>query len=88
MSPFPGGLIREAMVLLAYLGGPIFAVLLLTGLLVGVFQAATQINDPAIGFLIRLGAVGVVCWMLGGWMADRLAAFFMEAAMRMGVPFS
>lgn len=87
MSGFPGGLIRESLVLLAWVGGPIFAVLLVTGLLVGVFQAATQINDPAIGFLVRLGAVAILCWMLGGWMGDRLAAFFVQAATQMGQAF-
>ncbi len=87
MSAFPGELVREGLALAAYVGGPVFGVLLVTGLIVGVFQAATQINDPAIGFLVRLGAAGTVCWMLGPWMSDRLAAFFVEAAQRMASPF-
>ncbi|AKU93012.1 flagellar biosynthetic protein FliQ [Vulgatibacter incomptus] len=87
MSAFPGDLIREGLALTAWLGAPIFGALLVTGLVVGIFQAATQINDPAIGFLVRLGAAGIVCWMLGGWMTDRLAVFFTDSVQRMGNPF-
>ena len=87
MSAFPAELVREGLALSAYVGGPIFAVLLVTGLVVGVFQAATQINDAAIGFLVRLGAAGLVCWMLGGWMTDKLAGFFADAVHRMANPF-
>jgi flagellar biosynthesis protein FliQ len=65
-----------------------FLVLLVAGVGLGVFQAATQINDPALGALPRLVvAIGLV-WMMGGWIMERLAGFLVSALQRMAVkPF-
>jgi len=71
----PGALVREAFLVLASVGGPVFGALLIAGLVMGVLQAATQVNDTAVGFLPRLGAAAAVMWMLGGWMMDRLSGF-------------
>jgi flagellar biosynthesis protein FliQ len=70
------GLFHEGLRLVATVGGPMLGALLLVGLVVGVLQAATQINDPAIGFVPRAVTAVMVVWLLGGWMAERLAAFF------------
>jgi flagellar biosynthetic protein FliQ len=84
MGPeLPGALLREALVLLGVVGWPLFAVALVVGLAMGVFQAATQINDPASGFLARAGASVLVCWIFGSWMAERLAGFLATAIERM-----
>lgn len=80
-------LLRESLQMALLVGGPVFAVLLVAGLVVGVFQAATQINDAAIGFLPRLLAGAGVCWLLGTWMAERLAGYFAASVARMGGPF-
>jgi flagellar biosynthesis protein FliQ len=56
----PGALLREALLLLAAVGGPVLGALLLVGLVVGVLQAATQVNDAAVGFLPRAAAAGAV----------------------------
>ena len=52
-------LVAEAAQVLAACAGPLLLGLLVVGSAVGVFQAATQVNDPA----------------LGGAIAERLAAF-------------
>lgn len=84
MTPeLPGALIREALLLLASVGGPIFGALLAIGLVVGVLQAATQINDQAVGFLPRAIAGGAVVWMLGGWIMERLSGFLAHAIQAM-----
>jgi len=49
----------------------------------GVLQAATQINDPAVGFVPRLCTAIVTCYFLGGWMMGRLASFFANAVAAM-----
>jgi flagellar biosynthesis protein FliQ len=79
------GLVREGLLLLASVGGPLFAVLLVAGLALGVLQSATQIQDPAVGFLPRAAAGVLVCWLAGPWMAERLAHFLAEAIARMGM---
>ncbi len=84
MTPeLPGALIREALLLLASVGGPIFGALLVVGLVVGVLQAATQINDQAVGFLPRAVAGGAVIWALGGWIMERLSGFLAHAIQAM-----
>jgi flagellar biosynthesis protein FliQ len=84
MSPeLPSSLLREGLGLLVTTGAPLFAAALVVGLLVGVLQAATQINDPAAGFLPRAATAVLVCWLAGPWMAERLAGFLASAVTRM-----
>jgi flagellar biosynthetic protein FliQ len=56
---------------------------LVVGLVVGLMQAVTQINDSAIGFLPRLVALVLVCWFAGGWAVERLAQYLAAALQRM-----
>ena len=56
MNQMPSALIREGFLLLSSTAGPLIGGLLVVGLIVGIFQAATQINDPAVGFLPRFAA--------------------------------
>jgi len=79
----PAALIREGLVLLATVGAPVFLVILAVGLVVGVLQAATQVNDSAVGFLPRALAAGAVLWLAGGWMAERLSGFLAQSIVRM-----
>jgi flagellar biosynthesis protein FliQ len=82
-TELPSALLHEGLILLVTVGSPLFAAALGVGLLVGVLQAATQINDPATGFLPRAATAVAVCWLAGPWMAERLGAFFASAVMRM-----
>lgn len=83
-SELPAALLREGFSLIGTVGGPLFAALFIGGLVVGVLQAATQINDPAVGFLPRLLiALGTLAFF-GGWMLERMAAFVASALQRMG----
>ncbi len=84
MSPeLPSMLVKEGLALLAVVGAPLFAAALVVGLIVGVLQAATQINNPATGFLPRAAAAIAVCWLAGPWMSERLAHFLAAAITRM-----
>jgi flagellar biosynthesis protein FliQ len=84
MAPgLPGALVHEGLVTIAVTGAPLFATILLVGLSVGVMQAATQVNDAAVGFLPRALAAGVVIWLAGGWMTDRLAVYLAHSIVAM-----
>ncbi len=86
MSPeLPAALVREGLLLLASVGGPLFGAMLLVGFVLGILQAATQINDPAVGFLPRITAGVLICWFMGGWMMERFATFFASALTRMAI---
>ena len=52
-----------------------FLVILAVGLLVGTIQAATQIQDQSVGFVVRLLAVAATLVVLLPWMLDRLVVF-------------
>jgi flagellar biosynthesis protein FliQ len=82
----PGALLREGLLVLASVGGPVLLALLLVGLVVGVLQAATQVNDPAVGFLPRAAAGLAVVWLAGSWMMERLSGFLGTALTRMAGP--
>lgn len=79
----PSALLREGFGLLAMVGGPFVGALLAVGLVVGILQAATQINDPAVGFLPRLLTAVLVAWFAGGWAIERMARFVASAFERM-----
>jgi flagellar biosynthesis protein FliQ len=83
VNDLTGPMTREAMMLLATTAGPLIGVLLVIGLVIGVFQAATQINDPAVGFLPRLAAALGAVWLLGGWLLERYSTFFATSVERM-----
>ena len=81
-ATLPGHLMREGLAVLAMVGGPILGALLVMGLVMGVLQAATQINDPAVGFLPRLVAGAAIVLLMGGWILERLAKYFIYAMER------
>ena len=72
-------LARDGFMVLASVGAPLFGTMLLVGLIVGILQSATQINDPAVGFVPRIVTATLVCWLLGPWILHRLAVFFASA---------
>lgn len=60
-------LIQNAMLMTAKAAGPLLLVALIVGLIVGVLQAATQVNEASISFVSKLVAVGVMLIVLGSW---------------------
>ena len=84
MNPeLPVALTREGFAVLASVGLPFLGALLAVGLVVGIIQAATQINDPAVGFLPRLATALIVSYVAGGWAIERLASYLSLAFHRM-----
>ena len=79
----PANLLREGLVMVGVVGGPIFLVMLGVGLVMGVLQAATQINDTAVGFLPRAAAAAACLWLAGGWMMERMSQYLAQSIVRM-----
>lgn len=59
----------------AYVAAPILLIGLAAGLLVSIFQAATQINDSAIAFIPKISATLFGILIFGHFMINRIASF-------------
>lgn len=57
---------------------PILGVSLLVGLMVSIFQAVTQLQEPTLTFIPKILAVIVVIVVAGPWMMDQLIGFTTE----------
>jgi flagellar biosynthetic protein FliQ len=66
---------RDAMFQVLLIGGPALVVSLAVGLAMGIFQAATQINETALSFIPKLVAILLVLAFTGPWMLDSMAEF-------------
>jgi flagellar biosynthetic protein FliQ len=59
----------------ALLAAPILLVTLVTGVLIGVLQAATQINEMTLSFIPKLLALVVTLLVTGPWMLQVLTSY-------------
>jgi len=57
------------------LAAPLLVVALVTGLLVGVFQAATQINEMTLSFIPKLVAMAATLILAGPWMLKLIVGY-------------
>lgn len=62
----------QSMILVLYLSLPVVVVTTVIGLLAGLFQALTQIQDQSLAFGLKLVAVVIVLIMSGGWIGQEL----------------
>ena len=60
------------------LAAPLLIVALVTGLLVGVFQAATQINEMTLSFIPKLIAMAATMALAGPWMLKLIVGYTRE----------
>ena len=59
---------RLAVEILLILSAPMLGAALITGLIVSIFQAATQVNEMTLSFIPKLIAVFLVIVLAGPWM--------------------
>jgi flagellar biosynthesis protein FliQ len=60
------------------LAAPLLLVALVTGLLIGAFQAATQINEQTLSFIPKLLAMALAFVVAGPWMLKVLISYTRE----------
>ncbi|WP_233803906.1 flagellar biosynthesis protein FliQ [Paraburkholderia sp. HP33-1] len=65
-------LAHQAMYVGLVLAAPLLLVALVVGLLVSLFQAATQINETTLSFIPKLLAIAVTLVIAGPWMLTTL----------------
>jgi len=72
------GLLQQTLWLTFWIALPVLGALLLTALLMSVFQAATQILEPTLSFVPKLLVLVLVLGLLGAWMGGQLVTFARE----------
>ncbi|MYN11648.1 flagellar biosynthesis protein FliQ [Pusillimonas sp. TS35] len=65
----------QAMKLALIMAGPLLLVTLLVGLVISIFQAATQINEMTLSFIPKLLAVGAALVLLGPWLISNMVVY-------------
>lgn len=68
-------LVREGLLLALWLAAPLLVAALLAGAITGLVGAFTQIQDPAVGLVPRVAAVGVALVLFAPSIGRQLEAF-------------
>jgi flagellar biosynthetic protein FliQ len=66
---------RQALEVTVLLAAPILLASLAVGLLIAMFQAATQINEMTLSFVPKLMVVAAVLTLAGPWMLSQITGF-------------
>ena len=69
---------QRALEMTMLLAAPLLLVALLTGLIVGAFQAATQINEMTLSFIPKLIAMTTALVVAGPWMLKLIVSYTRE----------
>jgi flagellar biosynthetic protein FliQ len=68
-------LAQQAMQLTLMISAPLLLSALVIGLVVSIFQAATQINEMTLSFIPKLLGLFLVLMLSGGWMIGTLVDY-------------
>ena len=69
---------QKALEMAVLLAMPVLAVTFIVGLVVSIFQAATQIQEMTLAYIPKIVAAMVTIFVLGGWMMVELVDFTKE----------
>jgi len=69
---------QRALEMTLLLAAPLLLVALVTGLIVGAFQAATQINEMTLSFIPKLIAMTAALVIAGPWMLKVIVGYTRE----------
>ncbi|WEF33219.1 flagellar biosynthesis protein FliQ [Pseudoduganella chitinolytica] len=69
---------RHAMEITLMVAAPLLLVALVIGLIVSIFQAATQINESTLSFIPKLVGVFVALVVAGPWMISVMTDYMRE----------
>jgi flagellar biosynthetic protein FliQ len=66
---------RQALWITMLVSAPLLVVGLAVGLLIGIFQAATSINEQTLSFIPKLAALAITLAVVGGWQLTTLVDY-------------
>ena len=69
---------QQALHVTVLLAAPMLLSVLAVGLIVGMFQAATQINEMTLSFIPKLIVLALALMLSGSWMMDVILGFMRQ----------
>jgi flagellar biosynthetic protein FliQ len=69
---------ERALVITLMLAAPMLLAALVTGLVIGAFQAATQINEITLSFIPKLAAIATTLVIMGPWIIKVFVSYTRE----------
>ena len=66
---------REALWVAVLIAGPLLGIALIVGLIIGIIQAATSINEMTLSFIPKIAALVAVLVVLGSWQVSVIVDF-------------
>ncbi|WP_210405403.1 flagellar biosynthetic protein FliQ [Rhodophyticola sp. CCM32] len=70
--------LRQGLWVAVVISTPILFVALMAGVLVGLFQALTSIQEMTLTFVPKLAVIVAVFWVSMGFMAESLSTYFTD----------
>ena len=67
---------REALWVTMLIAGPLLGAVLIVGIIIGIFQAATSIQEMTLSFIPKLIVLVIVLLLVGGWQLLALVDYF------------
>jgi flagellar biosynthetic protein FliQ len=72
---------QQGLYMMMMVSAPVLLVVLVVGLLVSIFQAATQINEATLSFVPKVVAAVAVLGFAGPWMMTTLVEYLQRTLM-------
>ncbi|NPA40856.1 MAG: flagellar biosynthesis protein FliQ [Aquificae bacterium] len=69
---------QRALEMAILLAMPVLMATFIVGLVVSIFQAATQIQEMTLAYIPKIVAAMIIIFLLGGWMLGKLLDFTKE----------
>ncbi|EDP76576.1 flagellar biosynthesis protein FliQ [Hydrogenivirga sp. 128-5-R1-1] len=76
---------QRALEMAVLLAMPVLLATFIVGLVVSIFQAATQIQEMTLAYIPKIVAAMVTIFVLGGWMMGKLVDFTKEVLINIPV---
>ncbi len=67
---------RESILLIIKLVSPMLIISVVVGLVIAIFQAATQIHEQTLSFAPKILIIGIILILGGSWMITNIQEFF------------
>lgn len=67
--------LRGGLITVLWIAGPILLAILVVGIVVGIVQAATQLNEPTIAFIAKAVTLTVVLFATGSMLLAHLVEY-------------